>query len=100
KQGAHTQKRNSRTSRSRVATMHTSLALTGLTSSNGAGRFNEESDHDRSEPGEADQSTKLTLATIPLLIYNRRETPLTFPKRLLTSQTPTRKPRRRSNAHE
>jgi hypothetical protein len=46
-------------SRSRVGDMPTSLALTGPTSSSGGGPFNKERDHDRGEPGEADQSAKL-----------------------------------------
>ena len=46
-------------SRSRVGDMHTSLGLTGPTSSSGGGRFHEERDHDRGGPGEADQSAQL-----------------------------------------
>ena len=46
-------------SRSRVDDMHTSLGLTGPTSSSGGGRFNEERNHDRSEADEANQSAKL-----------------------------------------
>ena len=39
--------------------MHTSSGLTVPTSSSGGGRFNKEHDHDRGEPGEADQSSNL-----------------------------------------
>ena len=59
-------------SRSRVGDMHTSLGSTGPTSSSGGGRFNEEHDHVRGEPGEADQSAELESSCNALRKYPQR----------------------------